>query len=274
MPTTTTKKKTKAKTKSTKAGEKKAKAPAARMALAEAVCALEKAGSEQTRKTYLRQGATEPMFGVSFGTLGTLMRRIGVDHELALALWDTGNFDAQNLAAKICDPAKMTSAGLDKWARTYSPSRMSGGYVGIVAGEGPHAEAKVPQWLASKNEGERRAGWALLGNLAARSTTIADAWFEKHLREIERTIHAAPKAERHFMNVALIEIGCRSPALRKSALTAAKRIGKVDAVDDTASCQTPDAAGYIDKAWTYSKGRGFESPAALERTRASQRTRC
>jgi 3-methyladenine DNA glycosylase AlkD len=244
------------------------------MSLEDVMHALEKAGSEQTRKTYLRHGATEPMFGVSFGTLATLMKRIGVDHELALELWDTGNFDAQNLAAKICDPAKMTSAGLDKWARTYSASRMSGGYVGIVAGEGRHAEAKVPQWLASKNPGERRSGWALVGNLASRSTTIPNAWFEKHIREIERTIHSAPNAERHFMNMALIEIGCRDSALKKSALAAAKRIGKVDAVDANSPCQTPDAAGYIGKVWTYASGRGFDSPAALERTRASQRTRC
>src|SRR5262245_57900616 len=146
MPTTTTKK-PKAKVKRMKAGAKRAKAPAARMSLADAMLALEHAGSEQARKVYLRQGATQPMFGVSFGTLGTLMKRIGVDHELALALWDTGNFDAQNLAAKVCDPAKMTSAKLNEWARTYSPSRMSGGYVGIVAGEGPHAEAKAAQWL-------------------------------------------------------------------------------------------------------------------------------
>ena len=65
-----------------------------RMTLAEAMKALEKAGSAQTRKTYARQGAAEPMFGVSFATLKTLVKRVGVDHELALALWDTGNFDA------------------------------------------------------------------------------------------------------------------------------------------------------------------------------------
>jgi 3-methyladenine DNA glycosylase AlkD len=271
MPSTT--RKTKAKATGTKAGAK-AKTPAARMSLADVMRALEKAGSEQTRRVYLRQGAAEPLFGVTFGTLATLMKRIGVDHALALELWATGNFDAQNLAAKICDPSKMTSAGLDEWARTYSPSRMTGGYVGIVAGESPHAEDKAPRWLASKNAGERRAGWALLGNLASRSTTLGDAWFDKHLATIERTIAAAPSAERHFMNMALIEIGGRSPALRKSALAAAKRIGKVDSVDESATCQTPDAARYIEGAWTYAKGRGCESPAALERTRASQRTRC
>ena len=46
----------------------------------------------------------------------TMLKRIGVDHELALALWDTGNFDARNLAVKVVDPASMSSADLDRWA--------------------------------------------------------------------------------------------------------------------------------------------------------------
>src|SRR2546422_323984 len=85
-----------------------AKAPAARMTLAQVMSALEKEGSAQTKKTYLRHGAPEPMFGVSFATLKTLYKRIGVDHELACALWDTGNFDARNLAYKIVDPQRLT----------------------------------------------------------------------------------------------------------------------------------------------------------------------
>jgi 3-methyladenine DNA glycosylase AlkD len=66
----------------------------ARMTLVETMAALERAGSAQTRKTYARHGAAEPMFGVSFATLKTMRKRIGVDHQLALALWETGNFDA------------------------------------------------------------------------------------------------------------------------------------------------------------------------------------
>jgi len=60
-----------------------------RLTLAQTMTALEKAGSEQTRKTYLRHGAKPPLFGVSFATLKTMHKAIGVDHELAVALWDT-----------------------------------------------------------------------------------------------------------------------------------------------------------------------------------------
>src|SRR6185503_4132676 len=124
------------------APKKPAKAPKPRMTLAETMRELEKAGSAQTRKTYARHGAEEPMFGVSFATLKALTKRIDVDHELSMALWDTGNFDARNLAVKIVDPARMTPADLDRWARETSTSRMCGGYVGMLAAEGPHGAKK------------------------------------------------------------------------------------------------------------------------------------
>jgi 3-methyladenine DNA glycosylase AlkD len=251
----------------------RAKAPAARMSLAEVMRALEKAGSAQTKKTYLRHGATEPLFGVSFATLKEMTKRIGVDHALAVALWDTGNLDARNLAVKIADPAQMTSAELDRWARSGQP-RMCGGYVAMLAAEGPHAAAKAAQWLGSKDRGESALAWTLLGQLAMRDTSTPDSWFLERLAHIEKSIHAAPNDQRYGMNQAVIMIGCRSAALRKAALAAAKRIGKVDVDHGDTDCKTPDAASYIEKTWAHSTSKGFESPAAHERERESPRLRC
>ena len=50
------------------------------------------------------------------------------------------------------------------------------------------------------------------------------------------------------MNGALIAIGLRSPALRKKAVAAARRIGKVDVDHGETGCKTPDADSYIEKA--------------------------
>ena len=245
-----------------------------RMSVAEVMQALKKAGSAQTRKTYARHGAAEPMFGVGFATLKVLTKKIDVDHELGLALWDTGNFDARNLAVKIVEPARMTSADLDRWATDVTAARMCGAYVGMIAAEGPHAAKKVVQWLGSKDDRMRCAGWALLGQLALRDATTPDAFFEKRLAEIERTIHSAPNAEREGMNMGVITIGCRSRALRKSAVAAAKRIGKVEVDHGDTACKTPDAAEYIEKCWTHATSKGFESPAAQERARETPRRRC
>lgn len=251
-----------------------AKAAAATMSLAEAMSELEKAGSAQTRKTYARHGAPEPMFGVSFATLKTLRKRIGVDHELALALWNSGNYDARNLAVKIADPAQMSTADLDRWMRDDASAQMFCSYIAMLAAEGSQPAAKAAKWLDAKDEAVRVTGWRLLGQLAQHDETTADVWFLDHLARIERTIHTAPNSERAAMNQVVILIGCRNAALRKAATAAAKKIGAVDVDHGDTACKTPDAASYIEKTWTHSTAKGFESPAAHERSREPSRLRC
>ena len=251
-------------------GSKRAKV---RMTLLETMTALENAGSEQTRKTYLRHGAKAPLFGVSFATLKTLLKTIGADHELAVALWDTGNLDARNLAVKIVDPIQMTPQDLDQWARWDVP-RACGGYVAVVASEGPHALSRATVWLAAQDLPQRATGWTLVGVLALRDEQTPDRWFLDRIAEIEASIHTAPNGLRVPMNLALIQIGCRNAEMREAATAAAKRIGKVDTDHGDTACKTPDAASSIDKTWTHSTSKGFESPAAHERSRESMRLRC
>ena len=248
-------------------------ADAPRTSLADVMQALEKAGSAQTRKTYARHGASEPLFGVSFATLGGLVKRIGVDHDLALKLWDTGNFDARNLAFKVADPARMAPADLDRWARE-TTVRMCAAYVSMIAVEGTQGLSTASRWLASGDGRLRCAGWGLVAQLAARDEATPDAWFAERLAEVERTIHDAPNDVRGPMNMAVVSIGGRSAALRKSALAAAKRIGKVEVDHGDTACKTPDAASYVEKMWAHAKAKGFESPSAQERQRESPRTRC
>jgi 3-methyladenine DNA glycosylase AlkD len=255
------------------ATKKAPKAPAARMTLAEAMRALEKAGSAQTRKTWLRHGAKEPMFGVSFAALKEMVKKIGVDHELALALWDTNNHDARVLAMKIADPAKMRPADLDAWAAG-SHIRMCGGYAAMLAAEGPHGADRAKAWAASSNPHLRAASWTLTGLLATLDESLPDQLFQDRIAEIEKTIHSASNVEREAMNMALITIGGRNAVLRKAATAAAKRIGKVEVDYGDTACKTPDAVPYIEKMWAHAASKKFASPAAQERARQPMRTRC
>lgn len=252
---------------------KSAKPAAPRMTLAETMAALEKAGSAQTRKTYARHGAAEPMFGTSFATLKTMMKRIGVDQELALALWDTGNFDACNLAVKIADPARMSPKDLDRWAKA-PIVRMCSGYLANLAAEGPHGRSRSEAWLAAKDEPRRCAGWSLVGAMAMRDEDTPDAWFAQRLAEIEKAIQGSSNIVRETMLHALIAIGCRSAALRKAVTAAAKRIGKIEIDHGDTACKTPEPAATLEKTWAHAAAKGFESPAAQERKRESMRTRC
>lgn len=255
-----------------KAAPPRPAAPAKRASLAEVMRALEQAGTEQTCKTWRRHGATGPMFGVLFGVLFQMMKRIDVDHALARELWATGNVDARNLAMKIADPLQITPAELDRWALE-NPLRMCGLYIATLAAESPHATTKLRQWLASSDERLLAMGWTLLGRLSDLDETIQESELRRGVETIEMSIHTAPNVVRNEMNRALITIGGHSPALRKVVTAAAKRIGAVTVDYGDTSCKTPDVVEALDKAWARSEAK-FGSPAAHERSMKSMRRRC
>ena len=112
---------------------------------------------------------------------------------------------------------------------------------------------------------------------AARAARRDDAerFFEERARaEIERTIHAAPNAEREGMNWPSSRSAAGVPACARPRSAAAKRIGKVEVDHGDTACKTPDAAEYIEKSWAHATSKGFESPAAQERSRETPRRRC
>lgn len=247
-------------------------APGARLALAEVMRLLDAAGSEQTRRTWARHGAKGPMFGVKFGDLFKLMKRIDVDHALARELWATGNVDARNLAMKIADPQEITPADLDRWARE-NELRMCNLYVATLAAESPHGRSRLRAWLEASDERLVAAGWTLLGRLSDLDESFPEDELLRRVAEIERSIHAAPNEVRSDMNRTLISIGGRSPALRRAVTAAARRIGTVSVDYGDTACKTPAAVEYVEKAWARA-GTKFPSPAAHERSMGSMRRRC
>ncbi|AUX43938.1 hypothetical protein SOCE26_053940 [Sorangium cellulosum] len=210
---------------------------------------LERLGTEQNRKVYRRHGATDPLFGVSFAHMNALEKRIKRDHKLAEALWATGNSDARTLAAAIADPGRFTRERLEAWLADARSPLLVDLFVKHIAAKTPFARAAMEQWTASDDEWVGRAGWSLLGALAAEDPSLPDSVFEERLAVIEASIHRAKNRAREAMNGALISIGGRNEPLRGKALTVARRIGKVEIDHGETSCKTPDATAYIQKMW-------------------------
>ncbi len=63
----------------------------------EVLSELRALGDEKRRAHNARHGAGENQFGVPMGDLRALAKKIRTDHALAVALWKTGNIDAQLL---------------------------------------------------------------------------------------------------------------------------------------------------------------------------------
>jgi 3-methyladenine DNA glycosylase AlkD len=217
------------------------------MTFAEVMQALEAAGSEQTRKTYRRHGAKDPMFGVSFAVLGQLKKKIKFDHALARKLWATGNVDARNLATMIADPQVVTAAELDRWSADDAISTITGLLARNLVIHTPFAREKAFAWVRSSKEWVAQTGWMVITAGAEKPGLFADDELLALLPQIEVRIHQEKNWIRDAMNRAVIAIGVRNAACQKAAIAAARRIGKVEVDHGDTDCKTPDAVAYITK---------------------------
>ncbi|MFH1862493.1 MAG: DNA alkylation repair protein [bacterium] len=222
------------------------------MTLEKALKELEGCGSPQNRKVYARHGVGRNMYGVSFANLNVLKRKIRVDHDLALALWQTGNHDARVLATMIADEKQISWELLELWAQDLDNYIIADSFAGLAA-RMAEARAAIERWTASDHEWISRAGWQLLAILAMRAPDLTDDYFDPWLNLIATSIHSRKNRVKDAMNSALIAIGIRNGTLRQRALAVAGRIGKVEVDHGKTDRQTPDAIEYIAMTWERKK---------------------
>ncbi len=218
--------------------------------LTKAMAALKAKGSEQTKKTWGRHGATGDMFGVKFGDLYAIRKQIGTDHALAKGLWDTGNFDARLLAAMVADASAFTPAELDRWAASVETYFLANA-VGDTVAKCPIAIAlgAVDRWVGSPREYLSRCGWSALCSMVRDGVPIPNTKLRTYLRMIEERQASAPNRAREGMNLAMICIGSYGDAsMAEAALAAAKRIGPIRIDHGDTACKDAPAIEYILKA--------------------------
>lgn len=192
---------------------------------------LEQLGDAKTRDELLpRYGIAAPKaFGVSMAKIQALAKRVGRNHALAQALWDTGWYEARLLASYVDDPARVTSAQMDQWCRDFD----NWAVVDTVCFklfdqvEPSMAFAKVDRWSVRdgpRDEFVKRAGLALLACLALHEKRSPDEAFLSRLPLVER----GAADERNFVKKgarwALLAIGGRSNPLKTAALALADRL--------------------------------------------------
>jgi 3-methyladenine DNA glycosylase AlkD len=216
--------------------------------VAEVMKELENKGSEQTRKTFARHGVAMPMFGVKVADLKVIAKKIRGQQELALALYDTGNYDAMYLAGMVADGKRMSKRDLERWAKTTCET-LCGYTVPWVATESEHGRELATKWIDSKRESIAVCGWSTYAGIVA--TTPDEDLYLGEIREllarIVNKIETAPNKVRYMMNSFVIAVGGYVRPLLKDAKKAAKAIGTVSVDMGDTACKVPDALVYIEK---------------------------
>jgi 3-methyladenine DNA glycosylase AlkD len=190
---------------------------------------LEKRGSKANRDGMARYGiVADKVFGVSVETIRSMAKEVGKDHELALALWDTGWYEARMMTPFIDEPLRVTSSQMDAWARDFDNWAICDGLCFHLFDKTGHKWKKIQQWSSRKDEFVKRAAFALLAGVALHDKKETDAPFMKSLSLIER----AADDERNFVKKgvswALRSVAHRNKSLHAASLDLATRLAESD----------------------------------------------
>ena len=184
--------------------------------------------------------------GVAMKDIKALGTKLGRDQELAVALWETGVYEARMLCSFVSDPAKLTSAQMDRWCKDFDNWAICDTMCFNLFDRTPHAWAKVTHWSKKRGEFEKRTAFALLWSLAMHDRSSDDKPFVHGLALIERAADDERNFVKKAVNMALRAVGRRNRALSAAAVATALRLAGSD--DETARWIGKDALREIAKA--------------------------
>ncbi len=211
---------------------------------------LKPLGRESYKKLLFKNyGVKEPCFGVPIGELKKFQKRIRKDYQLALDLYDTGNYDAMYLAGLIADDARMTRTDLQGWVEKAYAGSLPGATVPWVAAGSPHGRELALKWIESTKPLVAVAGWTTLSSLVSIKPDgeLDLPELKCLLQRVQKTIHQAPDVVRSGMNSFIIAVGSYVKPLTEFATRTGEKIGPVTANLGNNSCEVPFAPDYIRK---------------------------
>ena len=182
-------------------------------------------GSEKDRAGMARYGIkVDDAFGVSIYELRRLAKPLHCDHELALALWATGNHEARLLATIVDDPGQVDEGQMEAWVLDLDSWDVCDQLTSNLLDKTALAYDKAHEWAAREDEFVKRAAFALMAALAVQDKAAADERFLAFLALIE--VHADDPRNfvKKAVNWALRNVGKRNGALNAAAVACAERI--------------------------------------------------
>jgi 3-methyladenine DNA glycosylase AlkD len=213
------------------------------MTLQQALKQLESLGNETVRAHNAKHGAGKNQFGVKRGDIRKVAEKIKTDDELALALWQTGNVDAQFLAALVIKPKNLSADQLEQMARSVSWVHVEDWLSSYVISNHPDKELLRQKWMTAKNPMTARAGWRLTADRVEENPKGLD--LPALLDRIESEMENAPPEVQWTMNSTLVQIGIHFPQHRKRAISMGEKLGLYRDYPVSKGCTSPFAPIWI-----------------------------
>lgn len=197
--------------------------------LEDVMATLKELGSSETIASKHKKFGIDPKnsFGVYQKDINLIATEIGKNDALALALFNTNNYDAQLLCSKIFTPKNVTVDLMEEWLPTFSTWEACDSFSMKIFARSPYAVSKALEWTHREPEFEKRAGFATMAAYCMADKKASNEVFEPFFNAILRESWDNRLYLRKGINWALRSIGKRNLDLKYRAIDTAHAMLKL-----------------------------------------------
>jgi 3-methyladenine DNA glycosylase AlkD len=161
--------------------------------------------------------------GVSMPEIRAVAKRCGVDHALALGLWETGIHEARILATLVADPHQLTEVERESWALDITSWDLCDSAADLF-GRAPTSSSVIETWAKRSEPFVKRCAFSMIARRAVWAKQSPDREFLGYLPFIRRAATDDRNEVKKGVSWALRQIGKRNRALHSAAIDEAERI--------------------------------------------------
>ena len=160
----------------------------------------------------------ENAFGIKIPILKEISKNIGINHKLALELWDLNYRETRIIACMIDDPDVITESQLEKWVSDFDYWEICDQCIMCLFEKTKYAYQKAVEWSNREEEFVKRAGYVMIARLAVNDKKADDEVFISFLPLILKGASDNRNMVKKGVNWALRQIGKRNLNLNKEAI--------------------------------------------------------
>jgi 3-methyladenine DNA glycosylase AlkD len=176
-----------------------------------------------------RYGMTvENRLGVKVPQMRMIAKEIGVNHNLALELWETGVTEAMILASMVDVPDEVTEVQMEAWVQDFDSWDVCDQVCMNLFDKTPLAWKKIHDWSDREDEFVKRAAYALIACLAVHDKGASDEEFVSLIQVIKAGAADNRNYVKKAVSWALRNTGKRNPELNTVALATARELQSID----------------------------------------------
>lgn len=150
------------------------------------------------------------------------------DNVLALALFDSGIYEAKLLCRQLYRYQDITPVQMEAWVTTFENWEICDSFVMSFMAKTPHAVEKALEWSTREPEFEKRAGFVMMAAYGSADKKAPNEVFEQFFPVIQREATDERIYVKKAVNWALRNIGKRNQDLRQGAIATANQILQID----------------------------------------------